>query len=108
MEYTYPENMTRQEALSRRATKLIGWLGEGRYAQYTGEDSAKRLKDLIKLIIWALEQSIDPGDWREYLAMFQDARKCLVTEEGREAEGYNEAVNSLIGTLERYRGYVEE
>jgi len=72
------------------------------------ENSVVELKKLIKYIIHPLEQSINQEDWREFLLLFQESRKYLLFEEGREPEMYAEAVNALISGLESYRGYVED
>ena len=106
--FDYPENMTKSQALVRRSNKLISWLRRDECAIYVDENSVVELKKLIKYIIHALEQSINPEDWREFLLLFQESRKYLIFEQGREPEMYAEAVNALISGLESYQGYVED
>jgi len=112
MEFAYPLDMTKKEALTRRANMLIEWLRRDKYAVYVDEASVKHLKELIGIIIdvvgAALELS-DADERRGFIRLFQDARKILTTEEGEDQEGaYNEAVAYLISSLESYRGYVED
>ena len=109
MEFNYPLDMTRKEALVRRADRLIGWLQRDEYAVYVDEDSVVSLRKLIGKIIWALEQSLSSEDWREFLLLFQEARKMLVVEDGEDQKAaYDETVLAVISTLEGYRGHVED
>ena len=108
MEFDYPLNMTRKQALVRRADKLIGWLHGERYV-YVDEGSVDHLKKLIFIIIDVLEYVLSKEEGREFLRMFQDGRKILEVEEGENVEdAYNETVAYLIEVLERYRGFVED
>ena len=109
MEFNYPLDMTRKEALVRRANRLIDWLHREEYSKYVDEASVNNLKRLIKRIIWALEQSLDEAEWREFLLLFQESRKILTVENEDEQEAaYNETIASLISSLETYRGFVED
>ncbi len=108
MEFDYPLNMTRKAALVRRADKIIGWLQSDRYA-YVSKSSVTHLKKLITILIDVLDSVLSTEDGREFLSMFQDARKMLVVEEGESIrDAYNETVTYLIGIMERYRGFVED
>ena len=108
MVFDYPLNMTRKQALIRRADKLIGWLQSDRYS-YTDEESVVHLRKLISLLIEVLDYVLKTEDGRVFLRMFQDARKILDIEEGEDMEtAYNDTKNDLITTLETYRGYVED
>src|SRR5271156_5038797 len=109
MEFDYPLDMTRKTALIRRANRLIGWLQRDEYGKYVDESSVVNLKKLISRIIWALEQSLESEEWREFLLLFQESRKILAVEEGEDQEeAYNETVISLIGSLETYRAHIED
>lgn len=108
MEFNYPDNMTRKEALVRRADKLIGWLHGERYV-YVDETSVVHLRKLITILIDVLDYVLSTEDGREFLRMFQDARKMLIVEDGEDQEqAYNETVAYLISVLESYRGFVED
>ena len=101
--------MTRKQALVRRANRLIEWLHREEYSKYVDESSVENLKKLIKRIIWALEQSLEEEEWREFLLLFQESRKILAAENEDEQEiAYNETIKSLISSLETYRGHVED
>ena len=113
MEFNYPDDMTIKQALSRRANRLIGWLTERRYFIYAGEESVTNLRELIAVIIdvtnGALESRVPEEDRREFLVLFQDARKMLIPERDEEPWiAYNNTVSYLISSLETYRGVVED
>ena len=76
---------TRREALIRRSDKLIERLRRPENSTYGNEESVDNLLRLIRLIIWALEQSIETEHWQEFRGMFQGSRKYLTEiEEGKE------------------------
>ncbi len=109
MEFDYPLNMTKKDALIRRANRLIEWLHREEYANYVDENSVENLKKLIKRIIWALDQTIPENDWRQFLRLFQESRNILSIKEGEDqATAYTETTQSLISSLESFRGHVED
>ncbi len=110
MEFDYPLNMTRKEALVRRANKLIGWLQSERFAYVDKEQSVPHLRKFIGLIIDVVNQAIQTEEeGRDFLQLFQEARKLLIVETEDEQElAYNDTILALISSLETYRGYIED
>lgn len=108
MDLDYPLDMTRKQALVRRANMLLVQIQRD-YLIFTDEASVTALYEFSKRIVWALEESIPQEEFREFLLLFQEARKMLKVKEGEDQEAaYNECLNALISSLERYRGYIED
>lgn len=103
----------RRQALTRRASKLIEWIGRDEYSIYIDKVESKiRITWLVTFIIHALEESIPKEDWRAFLRLFQEVR-FSVQDIGKEALDeiqrkliYDEAVINLITILETYRVYI--
>lgn len=108
MDLDYPLDMTRKQALIRRANMLLVQIQRD-YLIFTDEASVNALYEFSKRIVWALEESIPQEEFREFLLLFQEARKMLKVKEGEDQEAaYNECLASLISSLERYRGHIED
>jgi hypothetical protein len=105
MQFTYPENMTREQALTRRANKFIEWLGRDEFA-YADDESNMHLSKLIKLIIYALETSLSKEEWQPFLNDLWECRTQLqdVFETDEIARmNYNRVVDSLCSILDAYK-----
>jgi hypothetical protein len=101
--------MTKAQAMTRRANKLVGWLRREDFAEYENEDSIERMARLIKLIIYALEESLPASEWKRFLKRFKECREQIldVFETAGDARiNYSRTVEALILILEDYRNYV--
>lgn len=106
-----PFHIQKQQALTRRAGKLIEWLERPEYAVYTDENSITHLVKLIDLIVWALEKSLPLEQWRPFRQRLMDARNAIVDiveTENEEKENFYRAIPMLITTLQDYSDYISK
>ena len=100
----------KREALTRRADKLIGWLGRPDYTTYDGDESVTHLIKTLDLIVWALEKSLPVYNWRHYKVRFADARGLLteITEiDDQRKKNFNSCIEMTIATLRSYIDFVQ-
>lgn len=105
-------NQEKKEAHLRRAATFMRWLEESRYANYVNASSSDELAKLIShLILWALEVSMPPANWRVFDSRFKELRDLIYTppaEGVSEAEHYAYCVSALRTTLSGYSKRIEE
>ena len=105
-------NQEKKEAHLRRAATFMRWLEEPRYANYVDAASSDELAKLIsRLILWALEVSMPPENWRIFDSRFKELRDLIHTPPAdgvSEAEHYAYCVSALRTTLASYSKRIEE
>ena len=104
----------KRRALIRRADKLMDWLRRPEYAVYVDDDSTDRLLKLIKLVVYALEMSLPPGEWKPFYIKFIALRQMISGFPEHEKEHfepdervhYEHGITALLRLLERYKAYI--
>lgn len=111
MELAYPLNMTREEALLRRADKLIEWLHRDYNATYKDEDSTDNIVRLINLIIYAFEASMPTDEWQPFFVLFKDCKhqaNAFFEDEEARADNYALVIERLTAILQEYKTYISQ
>ncbi len=99
----------KRQALTRRANKLIGWLSSPDYAVYVDHESTDKLINLINLIIWALERSVQKDQWEPFRYQFLCSRYILLDtfeNEEQEKQTYYIALNEVVANLKAYDEFI--
>jgi hypothetical protein len=108
-EFNYPENMTKPQALTRRANKFLEWLQWPEYADYINHDTTLHLIKLTALINQALQKSMTIAQWDYFRYALLDCRYLAKdTFEDNEAEriNYYLVMDLLKTTLNEYIVFV--
>lgn len=111
MEFNYPLDMTRPQALTRRANMFIEWLHREEYNTYTGPESMQNMVRLIKIIQEAFSETILVEYWLPFKRLFMECRLQLQdTYETEEVSkvNFDQVVISLIQILEQYKVYMPD
>lgn len=104
-----PFQELKQQALTRRANKLIEWLQRPEYSVYVDNNSIVQLIKLIDLIIWALERSIPLHEWKPFERQLVDARTCLSDHfetSHDEIINFKRVISEVIAILQSYVAHV--
>ena len=109
MEFDYPIDMTREQAMIRRADKLTGIL---RRYKYQDASSSASLSEFIDIIIDAISPSLqDKEEKVTFLRKINKAKTILRKKtEGNndEQDNYTKAIASLFSFLEEYKSFMAE
>lgn len=109
--FDYPENMTKQEALTRRADRFIEWLKRPEHSEYKDHSTTLNILRLIEIINWALQKSMPLKQWDHFRYLLLDARYIANDPfENQEDEkiNYYRVMEILTTTLSQYREFINQ
>ena len=96
------------EARMRMVDRFIAQLKSEAYV-YKNEETTELLISLIYNAMYSLSR-INTSDWHVFLSLFKQAKATALTHtaiEREKTENYNNAVNSLLSTFEKYTEYLK-
>ena len=97
-----------QEARMRMVDRFVSQLKSETYV-YKDEATTEQLVSLIYNAMYSLSR-INATDWDVFLLLFKHAKVTALTQTTNEEEktdNYNQAVNSLLSTFEKYTAYLK-
>ena len=105
MTFDYPLDMTREQAMIRRADKLAVMVK--RDYQYTGTDSVPNLAEFMDIVLDTISPSLRGLEAQIPLKRKLSRAKAILTKKTEEGESdkanYNQAVAALLAFLEEYK-----